>query len=239
MYETYYQNGKQQKNMKRIMFSGENGIASRICSNSRKEAKAVGEIKLCGSGKRSVNALSRYWAAIEASNPVPYNTKPYTPAPCTLIRIVYDPRVLKCPGTLCATVGSLRAAYLHHFLADASAQAQESVLSAQAQQPSSEEAEQGPSPCQLSAKSLLCTQPLFFDGALPAVLLFLTLLQLLAAGRPVVLRDDPGLRLPVTDLRGRCPRGGHRMADIPATRPRPDPLPGGKRQRSDRRTALY
>jgi hypothetical protein len=27
MYETYYQNGKQQKNMKRIMFSGENGIA--------------------------------------------------------------------------------------------------------------------------------------------------------------------------------------------------------------------
>ena len=75
-----------------------------------------------------------------------------------------------------------RAAYLHHFLADASAQAQE---------PSSEEAEQGPSPCQLSAKSLLCTQPLFFDGALPAVLLFLTLLQLLAAGRPVVLRDDP------------------------------------------------
>lgn len=84
-----------------------------------------------------------------------------------------------------------RAAYLHHFLADASAQAQESVLSAQALQPSSEEAEQGPSPCQLSAKSLLCTQPLFFDGALPAVLLFLTLLQLLAAGRPVVLRDDP------------------------------------------------
>jgi hypothetical protein len=27
MYENYYQNGKQQKNMKRIMFSGENGIA--------------------------------------------------------------------------------------------------------------------------------------------------------------------------------------------------------------------
>ena len=27
----------------------------------------MGDIKLCGSGKRSVNALSRYWAAIEAS----------------------------------------------------------------------------------------------------------------------------------------------------------------------------
>lgn len=84
-----------------------------------------------------------------------------------------------------------RAAYLHHFWADASANAQESALSAQAQQPSSEEAEQGPSPCQLSAKSLLCAQPLFFDGALPAVILFLALLQLLAAGRPVVFRDDP------------------------------------------------
>lgn len=84
-----------------------------------------------------------------------------------------------------------RAAYLHHFLADASAQAQDSALSAQAKQPSSEEAEQGPSPCQLSAKSLLCAQPLFFDGALPAVILFLALLQLLTAGRPVVFRDDP------------------------------------------------
>ncbi|VUS62998.1 hypothetical protein SB6416_00429 [Klebsiella pasteurii] len=84
-----------------------------------------------------------------------------------------------------------RAAYLHHFLADASAQAQDSALSTQAKQPSSEEAEQGPSPCQLSAKSLLCAQPLFFDGALPAVILFLALLQLLAAGRPVVFRDDP------------------------------------------------
>lgn len=84
-----------------------------------------------------------------------------------------------------------RAAYLHHFLADVSTQVQESVLSAQAQQPSSEEAEHGPSPCQLSAKSLLCAQPLFFDGALPAVILFLVLLQLLAAGRPVVFQDDP------------------------------------------------
>jgi hypothetical protein len=27
MYETYYQNGKQQKYMKRVMFPGENGIA--------------------------------------------------------------------------------------------------------------------------------------------------------------------------------------------------------------------
>ena len=104
-------------------------------------------------------------------------TKPYTPASCALIRIVYDPRVLKCPGTLCATVDSLVNGFDTHllrhgflpcsagglsapFLADASAQAQDSALSAQAKQPSSEEAEQGPSPCQLSAKSLLCAQPL-------------------------------------------------------------------------------
>lgn len=84
-----------------------------------------------------------------------------------------------------------RAVYLHHFLADVGARTQAIPFSTQAQQPSSEEAEQGPSPCQLSAKSLLCAQPLFFDGALPAVILFLALLQLLTAGRPVVFRDDP------------------------------------------------
>ena len=84
-----------------------------------------------------------------------------------------------------------RAVYLHHFLADVGARTQAIPFSAQAQQPSSEEAEQDPSPCQLSAKSLLCAQPLFFDGALPAVILFLALLQLLTAGRPVVFRDDP------------------------------------------------
>ena len=27
MYETYYQDGKQQKNMKRVVFPGENGVA--------------------------------------------------------------------------------------------------------------------------------------------------------------------------------------------------------------------
>lgn len=77
------------------------------------------------------------------------------------------------------------------FLDNAARQVQEPAVSALSQQPSADEAEQGPSPCQLSAKSLLCAQPLFFDGALPAIILFLTLLQLTAAARAWVFRDDP------------------------------------------------
>ncbi|VUT04331.1 hypothetical protein SB6408_02179 [Klebsiella spallanzanii] len=83
-----------------------------------------------------------------------------------------------------------RAVYLHHFLEDASRQAQGPTISLLSPQPS-EGAEQGPSPCQLSAKSLLCAQPLFFDGALPAVIIFLALLQLFAAVRIFIFRDDP------------------------------------------------
>lgn len=84
-----------------------------------------------------------------------------------------------------------RAVYLHHFLEKTGYVAQETTINAQSQQPSSEEAEQGLSPCQLSAKSLLCAQPLFFDGALPAVILFLALLQLFAAVGTFVFRDEP------------------------------------------------
>jgi hypothetical protein len=34
-----------------------------------------------------------------------------------------------------------------------------------------------------SAHSLLCAQPLFFDGALPAIIIFFALLQLFTQGR--------------------------------------------------------
>ena len=84
-----------------------------------------------------------------------------------------------------------RAVYVHHFLDNAARQVQEPAVSALSQQPSADEAEQGPSPCQLSAKSLLCAQPLFFDGALPAITRTRTLLQLTAAARAWVFRDDP------------------------------------------------
>ncbi|ASG63698.1 MULTISPECIES: hypothetical protein [Kluyvera] len=78
-----------------------------------------------------------------------------------------------------------RAVYLHHFLAQASNPVQ--VFSS----PATPEAELGPSPCQLSASSLLCAQPMFFDGALPAVILFLALMPLFVEVRAFVFRDVP------------------------------------------------
>ena len=78
-----------------------------------------------------------------------------------------------------------RTVYLHHFLQEAASSVQ--VISS----PAPDDAPVGPSPCQLSANSLLCAQPVFFDGALPAVILFLALLQLLTAVRTFVFRDTP------------------------------------------------
>ena len=49
----------------------------------------------------------------------------------------------------------------------------------------------GPSPCQLGAHSLLCAQPLFFDGALPAIIIFFALLQLLTQGRALAPAEQP------------------------------------------------
>ena len=57
-----------------------------------------------------------------------------------------------------------RAVMLNHFL-----QGLEPQIALSADAPSQSNAgESGPSPCQLGAHSLLCAQPLFFDGALPA-----------------------------------------------------------------------
>ena len=78
-----------------------------------------------------------------------------------------------------------RAVYLHHFLEQASNPVQ--VFSS----PATPEAELGPSPCQLGAHSLLCAQPLFFDGALPAIIIFFALLQLLTQGRALAPAEQP------------------------------------------------
>lgn len=78
-----------------------------------------------------------------------------------------------------------RAVYLHHFLEQVGNPVQ--TLST----PATDEPQVGPSPCQLSANSLLCAQPIFFDGALPAVIIFLALIQLFAEVRTFVFRDVP------------------------------------------------
>lgn len=91
--------------------------------------------------------------------------------------------ILTCLAMLICMVQ--RAVYLHHFLQQAANPVQ--MLSV----PAPDDASAGPSPCQLSASSLLCTQPVFFDGALPAVILFLALLQLLTQPRVFVFRDIP------------------------------------------------
>ena len=46
-------------------------------------------------------------------------------------------------------------------------------------------------PCQLGAHSLLCAQPLFFGGALPAIIIFFALLQLLTQGRALAPAEQP------------------------------------------------
>ncbi|EMN0169954.1 hypothetical protein R2330_000256, partial [Enterobacter kobei] len=72
-----------------------------------------------------------------------------------------------------------RAVMLNHFL-----QGLEPQIALSADAPSQSNAgESGPSPCQLGAHSLLCAQPLFFDGALPAIIIFFALLQLFTQGR--------------------------------------------------------
>ena len=62
-----------------------------------------------------------------------------------------------------------RAVMLNHFLQGLDPQIS---LSADAPAQSSNTEQPGPSPCQLGAHSLLCAQPLFFDGALPAIIIY-------------------------------------------------------------------
>lgn len=70
-----------------------------------------------------------------------------------------------------------------------------------------QEAEQpGPSPCQLGAQSLLCAQPLFFDGALPAIIIFFALLQLFTQRRTFLQGAAcPGTASPNTPQKLRFP----------------------------------
>lgn len=83
-----------------------------------------------------------------------------------------------------------RAVYLHHFFQVAETSATTSLMLGSTVQDQANE-DLGPSPCQLSGHSLLGAQPLFFDGALPAVILFLALLALFTERRTLVFRDEP------------------------------------------------
>ncbi|MEH0885132.1 hypothetical protein [Enterobacter sp. UNJFSC 003] len=83
-----------------------------------------------------------------------------------------------------------RAVYLNHFLQGLGEQTQTTLL-VDAPVQSSDLDPSGPSPCQLGAHSLLCAQPLFFDGALPAIILFLILIPLLAEVRTRAFREQP------------------------------------------------
>ena len=80
-----------------------------------------------------------------------------------------------------------RAVMLNHFL-----QGLDPQISLSADAPTQTSTEQsGPSPCQLGAHSLLCAQPLFFDGALPAIIIFFALLQLFTQGRAFAPLEQP------------------------------------------------
>ncbi len=69
-----------------------------------------------------------------------------------------------------------RAVYLRHMLSGAAPVS----LTATSHSTSADNTS-GPQPCQLSAWSLLCAQPLFFDGALPALFAFLVLMAVFTA----------------------------------------------------------
>ena len=81
-----------------------------------------------------------------------------------------------------------RAVMLNHFLQGLDPQIS---LSTDAPAQTSNTEQPGPSPCQLGAHSLLCAQPLFFDGALPAIIIFFALLQLFTQGRALVPVEQP------------------------------------------------
>ncbi|MBK0000109.1 hypothetical protein [Erwinia sp. S38] len=82
-----------------------------------------------------------------------------------------------------------RVVYLHHFFHPVDYLTTTSLVADTGKDVS--ESQLGPSPCQLSGCSLLNAQPLFFDGALPAVILFLALLQLFIELRHLAFRDEP------------------------------------------------
>ncbi|MFJ5852626.1 hypothetical protein ACIQCT_06745 [Enterobacter cancerogenus] len=83
-----------------------------------------------------------------------------------------------------------RAVYLNHFLQGLDQQAQ-TVLMTDGADHTSDSEQSGPSPCQLGAHSLLCAQPLFFDGALPAIVIFFALLHLVTQACAWIYREQP------------------------------------------------
>lgn len=83
-----------------------------------------------------------------------------------------------------------RAVYLRHMLTDIATVSQYNASSNLDQNTSPVDAS-GPQPCQLSAWSLLCAQPLFFDGALPALLSFLVLIAVFTTLHSETFRDRP------------------------------------------------
>lgn len=83
-----------------------------------------------------------------------------------------------------------RAVYLNHFLQGLGQETQ-TVLIVDAPVQKGDVEPSGPSPCQLGAHSLLCAQPLFFDGALAAIIIFLALIPLLAEAQIRPFREQP------------------------------------------------
>lgn len=73
-----------------------------------------------------------------------------------------------------------RAVYLRHIFTEASDSVHSSSLVLQSPLTDIEPVK-GPAPCQISAFSLLCAQPVFFEGAIPALIILLALLSTLCS----------------------------------------------------------
>lgn len=89
-----------------------------------------------------------------------------------------------------------RAVYLRHIFTEAS----EGVHSSSVLQQSpitDIEPVKGPAPCQISAFSLLCAQPVFFEGALPALIVLLALVSTLGSQPVKASRENPPQSLPL------------------------------------------
>lgn len=91
-----------------------------------------------------------------------------------------------------------RAVYLRHIFTEASESVHSSSLVLQS--PLTDlEPEKGPAPCQISAFSLLCAQPIFFEGAIPALIVLLALISTMCGQSVQVSRESapqsPPLRI--------------------------------------------
>ena len=84
-----------------------------------------------------------------------------------------------------------RAVYLRQVLSGTPAVSHVTPSVSQNSAPAVTDNDTGAQPCQLSAWSLLCAQPLFFDGALPALLAFLVLIAVFSERRKETYQDKP------------------------------------------------